>query len=51
MKTNGWYWKGLFNKKEDGTYIVNIPTPKGWKCKRKGCKMKYKHRHNTYSDL
>lgn len=36
---------------DNGTTVVTIPTPKGWKCDRKGCKADYLHSHGTYSTL
>lgn len=36
---------------DDTAYDVYIPTPKDWKCKRKGCKINYKHGHSTFSSL
>ncbi len=36
---------------DDGTWEVTIPTPKGWKCKRKGCTVDFKHKHGTYKLL
>ena len=32
-------------KVDDGTTVISIPTPKNWKCKRKGCQSKVKHIH------
>ena len=34
----------------DSTYIY-IPTPKNWKCKKKGCKINIKHKHGSYYSL
>lgn len=34
----------------DRTMILGISTPKGWKCKRKGCKTKIKHSHTTWQE-
>ena len=36
---------------DDGTTTITIPTPKGWKCKRKGCRVDYKHSHGIYTSL
>lgn len=36
---------------DDSVTTIYIPTPKGWKCKRKGCKMVCKHTHGTYPSL
>lgn len=36
---------------DNGTTVVTIPTPKGWKCSRKGCKADYMHTHGTYPSL
>lgn len=36
---------------DDGTTVVSIPTPRGWKCERKGCKIDYMHEHTTYTAL
>ncbi len=33
---------------DDRTTVVTIPTPKGWKCKRKNCRTSFKHTHSTY---
>lgn len=33
----------------DTTMVVTIPTPKGWKCKRKNCTIDYKHEHTNFS--
>ena len=30
---------------------IIVPTPKGWKCKKKGCPTRFKHEHSTYSCL
>lgn len=38
-------------KVDDVARDVYIPTPKGWKCKKKGCPTKVKHTHSTYSIL
>ena len=36
---------------DNGTLTINVPTPKGWKCKKKGCSTKVKHTHSTYTCL
>lgn len=36
---------------DNGTYYMTIPTPKGWKCKRKNCSSPFKHTHGTYPSL
>lgn len=36
---------------ENGTTVVTITTPKGWKCSRKGCNIDWKHTHSTYPSL
>ncbi len=36
---------------EDGTVIITVPTPRGWKCKKKGCPTRFRHTHSTYSFL
>jgi len=41
----------LKNLVDDTVTKVYIPTPKGWKCKRKGCKSEVKHIHATYAKL
>lgn len=33
---------------DNGTLHVYIKTPKGWKCKKKGCNQGFKHTHSTY---
>ncbi len=35
-------------KVDNSTTAVSIPTPKGWKCKRKNCRVDYKHKHTSY---
>lgn len=44
-------FKGLEKLVDNGTRVVNIPTPKGWKCERKNCRTRFKHTHSTYSIL
>lgn len=34
---------------DNGTVEITIPTPKDWKCERKGCPTDFKHTHGTYS--
>ncbi len=36
---------------ENGTTTVTIKTPKGWKCKRRSCRVDYYHVHETYNSL
>ena len=36
---------------DNGTLEVYIPTPKNWKCKRKGCTTRIYHTHTTYGSL
>ena len=36
---------------DDSTTYVTIPTPRGWKCKRKNCTTDWKHTHSTYLTL
>ena len=36
---------------DDTVEYVSIPTPKGWKCPRKGCKTNYKHKHTIFPSL
>lgn len=36
---------------DNSTTVVTIPTPKGWKCDRKGCTADYKHSHGTFAGL
>ena len=36
---------------DDGTQVVEIQTPEGWKCPRENCKMDYLHTHGVYSTL
>jgi hypothetical protein len=36
---------------DNGTTTMYIPTPKNWKCKRKGYISRVKHKHSTYSSL
>lgn len=38
-------------KVDDGTCIVNVPTPKNWKCKVKNCPFNYKHNHDLFKNL
>ena len=38
-------FKGLEKLVDNGTTVVTIPTPKGWKCKRKNCSTRFKHTH------
>jgi hypothetical protein len=33
---------------DDGTTYVEVETPKGWKCDRKGCNSDFLHKHSTY---
>lgn len=35
-------------KVDNGTYEINIPTPKNWKCKKRGCFIDYEHTHNSF---
>lgn len=42
---------GLSAIVDNGTTYVTIPTPKGWKCKRKNCTTSFKHKHTTYDAL
>lgn len=44
-------WAGFDLEVDNGTLSVSVPTPKGWKCKCKGCKIDWKHGHSTYSSL
>ncbi len=44
-------FKELAKLVDDSTTTVYIATPKGWKCKRKNCKAKYKHLHSTFNCL
>jgi hypothetical protein len=44
-------WKELGKIVDNSTTTVYIKTPKGWKCKRKGCQADYKHTHSTYTCL
>ncbi len=44
-------WSFLERLVDNGTTYVNIPTPKNWKCKRKGCRTRIKHTHSTYTCL
>lgn len=44
-------FKGLEDIVDNGTRTVYIPTPKNWKCKRKGCKTTVKHTHTTFDIL
>ncbi len=36
---------------DDGTTVVTIPTPDGWKCERENCTVDYLHTHGTYEAL
>lgn len=36
---------------DNGTNYITVPTPKGWKCKKKNCFTRFKHNHSTYSCL
>lgn len=36
---------------DNGTTTVYVKTPRGWKCKRKGCPTNFKHTHSTYPSL
>lgn len=36
---------------DNGTTVITIPTPKGWKCKRKGCTANYFHTHGIFTSL
>lgn len=38
---------GLKNIVDDSTTVVYVPTPKGWKCKRKNCQSNIKHKHTN----
>lgn len=38
-------------KVDDSTWVKTIPTPKNWKCKHRGCKITFKHKHTTFADL
>ncbi len=44
-------FEGLKDICDDSTTVMYIPTPKGWKCKRKGCTSDVKHTHTTYDCL
>lgn len=33
---------------DDGTYMVEIPTPENWECGKPSCNIDYKHRHTDY---
>lgn len=44
-------FKGLEKLVDNGTTVITIQTPKGWKCKRKNCSTSFKHTHSTYSVL
>jgi len=44
-------FKVLSTMVDDGTFIVEVPTPKGWKCERKNCHSEVKHTHSIYSSL
>jgi len=41
----------LKNILDDNSLLVSIPTPKNWKCKKKSCKIDYKHKHSIFSAL
>lgn len=43
------YFKDLEKIVDDSTTHVTVPTPKGWKCRRKNCPTRFKHTHSTYS--
>lgn len=43
--------KDLEKLVDDGTTVVTIATPKGWRCERPNCAMDYLHTHGTYSTL
>lgn len=43
--------KELENIVDDGTTVVYVDTPDGWKCPRKGCTTDFKHTHSTYKSL
>ena len=43
--------KKLASIVNDVAQEMYIPTPKGWKCKRKGCRADYKHSHGTFNCL
>lgn len=34
---------------DNGTTFVTIPTPKGWKCRRKNCRTDFKHKHTAFT--
>lgn len=36
---------------DDGTTVVTIPTPEGWRCERPNCSTDFLHTHTTYSVL
>lgn len=54
LKTMRSLWNdmpGLKDIVDNGTTVVTIPTPKGWRCRRKGCRNRVKHTHGTYPTL
>lgn len=44
-------WEKLAAIVDDTAIDVYIPTPKGWRCKKKGCLTRFKHSHGTYQTL
>ena len=44
-------WKEFLTSVDDSTTHVTVATPKGWKCKRKGCITGFLHEHSTYPAL
>jgi hypothetical protein len=39
------------NNVDNSTTVVYIPTPRGWKCRRKNCTLTFKHRHTMWQAL
>ena len=51
---NKLFYKGKEVKisKPDGSVtVIEIPTPKGWKCKVKKCSIDWMHNHNLFTSL
>jgi len=38
-------------KPSDEITTVVIPTPRGWKCRRKNCHLDVRHRHSVWKSL
>lgn len=36
---------------DNGMTHITIENPEGWRCEREGCKMDYRHTHDTYPCL